>query len=240
MRLYIYYAILFIASSLATSCGDDDKGISALSPSDKGTVTDNAGNTYGYVRIGNLDWTTSNALNGPGLENATYDYGGMALNVFSESNYAYLTGEYKSKFGNLMNFEEALKSAPDGWRLPSDEDWQALERALGMKSTGKNGWRGDGIAKLFIQSDTGTELGLCYGGLLKSRPEYASYVGTYFSLEMDYVEEDGFYWTSTVAGTESSVECAYFRHIFSGNTKVERNTAPTHCYMAVRWVRDSK
>ena len=34
--------------------------------------------------------------------------------------------DYK-KYGNLYTWEEALEVCPEGWRLPTDEDWQNLE-----------------------------------------------------------------------------------------------------------------
>jgi uncharacterized protein (TIGR02145 family) len=35
-------------------------------------------------------------------------------------------------FGNLYTYEQALALAPEGWRLPTDEDWQKLEQAMGI------------------------------------------------------------------------------------------------------------
>ncbi len=35
-------------------------------------------------------------------------------------------------YGNLLSYDDAVASTPEGWRLPTDEDWQKLEQALGM------------------------------------------------------------------------------------------------------------
>ena len=32
-----------------------------------------------------------------------------------------------NEHGNLYTWEEALAACPEGWRLPTDEDWQNLE-----------------------------------------------------------------------------------------------------------------
>ncbi len=48
-----------------------------------------------------------------------------------------------TKYGRLYDFNAALKACPEGWRLPTDEDWKNLERSLGMKENelDKYGWR---------------------------------------------------------------------------------------------------
>lgn len=54
-------------------------------------------------------------------------------------------GGYSKTYGYLYTLDAAKKSVPDGWRLPSDEDWQKLEKALGISSPDlekMNAWRG--------------------------------------------------------------------------------------------------
>ncbi|MEY8685996.1 FISUMP domain-containing protein [Bacteroides sp. AN502(2024)] len=54
-------------------------------------------------------------------------------------------GNYSQKYGYLYSLDAARKAVPDGWRLPSDEDWKKLERALGMSESEverTNAWRG--------------------------------------------------------------------------------------------------
>ncbi len=48
------------------------------------------------------------------------------------------------KYGRLYNWDAAKRACPDGWHLPSDEEWKELERALGMsiEETGKTSYRG--------------------------------------------------------------------------------------------------
>lgn len=42
-------------------------------------------------------------------------------------------------------FEDAKNSCPDGWHLPSDNEWKKLEMTLGMSYNEANddGWRGN-------------------------------------------------------------------------------------------------
>lgn len=41
-------------------------------------------------------------------------------------------GRYSEKYGFLYTHEAALAAVPEGWRLPTDEDWKSLEKTLGM------------------------------------------------------------------------------------------------------------
>ena len=61
------------------------------------------------------------------------------------------------KHGNLYTWEEANTLCPDGWRLPTDEDWKNLERALGMSQADANqkGWRGNYFLTLLTQGEDG-------------------------------------------------------------------------------------
>lgn len=55
-------------------------------------------------------------------------------------------GKYAAKYGYLYSLDAARKAIPEGWRLPSDEDWKKLERTLGMSEAEldrTNAWRGN-------------------------------------------------------------------------------------------------
>lgn len=236
MKNILYAFMVLLTASPLCSCSDDDDALASVYPKARGTVTDDKGNVYGYVSIGGLDWTTTNALNGTPLPDATYFNGAMWTDLFTSDEKTEIRDVYMPAYGNLMTYDEAVASAPEGWRLPTDEDWQALERALGMKDTAARGWRGDGVASLLVQTGGGTELGLGYGGYVKVTP--GQYVAT-FEYALDKVGEDGYYWTSTVDEGYTDMATAYFRHIMVANGSVAREAARGHCYMSVRWCRES-
>jgi len=122
-----------------------------LSCSNTGTVTDIDGNVYQTIIIGDQEWMTEN------LKVTHYRNGDQIPNVTNNSTWAGLsTGAYcvydnmpanADTYGNLYNWyavDDARNIAPEGWHVPTDEEWQILAEFLGgssvavgkMKSTG--------------------------------------------------------------------------------------------------------
>lgn len=230
--------ILLLACIGLLSCSDDDESV--LIPVDRGTVTDVDGNVYEWVRIGDLEWTTSNAKCGSSLVEATY------RDLFNEEQYVFYSDEemehaeeYMEEYGNLLTYADAVVSAPDGWRLPTDEDWKSLERSLGMGDmVDKEGWRGRGVASLLMQSGEGTtELNMRMGGALLWTAEQ------YGGMIVNLINEGifAYYWTSTIDESCTDNECAYYRKFTVSRTDVERQSTRTNDRrMSVRWVRDAE
>ena len=99
----------------------------------EGYITDIDGNTYRTVQVGSMTWTAENLR-------VTRDKDGNLLET-----YCYMDKAGKcDEFGRLYPWEEALKAAPAGWRLPTADDWKRLEIELGMdpEVAESFGWRG--------------------------------------------------------------------------------------------------
>lgn len=240
MKKYIYYLLLPFVALIVTSCSDDDK-LPAVTPADRGTVTDNEGNVYEWVRIGDLLWTTTNANNGPDVWESTYYNGSEWLPVYCNdygkvpsSRKKYMNETYRPKYGNPMNYASAVASAPEGWRLPSDEDWKNLERCLGMTDVDNMGARGDGQAFRMQEGAGGTELALLPGGGFILEP-----VLGWIRLVIRFEEVYGYYWTSTVDPGYIDEETVYFRKFLVGQGSVWRGCTSGQQCMSVRWCRNA-
>ncbi|MFC1731113.1 SUMF1/EgtB/PvdO family nonheme iron enzyme [candidate division KSB1 bacterium] len=116
-----------------------------------GTVTDIDGNTYQTIKIGDQWWTAENLKvthyrNGDAIPNVTGDSEWIGLSSGAYS--AYNNDESNATvYGYLYNWyavDDSRGLAPDGWHVPTDDDWKVLEMYLGMSQSEVDGvdWRG--------------------------------------------------------------------------------------------------
>lgn len=227
----ITYLLLLAVMALTsfTACSDDDT-IPEVTPTATGTMTDNDGNEYHWVRIGNLDWMAENYYGGPTWYNQKY----VTENGLSQTLYADdddIEAELCKQRGSFYTYQQAMDQAPDGWRLPTDEEWKQLEMALGMSRSAADseGWR-DGAGLFLTKADGFFRLPL------------AGTIGAYSTAFADrYHDGDyGCYWTAT-KDTTKDAECVFIRKVMSNTNKVQRVACKTIArWMQVRYVRDAK
>lgn len=223
-----YLLIISFVSFIVISCSDDDK-LPSIRPSATGEFVDERnGMTYTWVRIGSLEWMTSNLKYGTPYYERTYS--GVAITP--KDWYVDTELDFQEN-GNLYEWEEIDTIAPAGWRVATDEDWKNLEMALGMseKEADMEGWRGENVSILMRQGEEGLGLNLVFSG--NAVPE-----GSYYTM-LKNLDKDGYYWTSTEKEDDGLEEVTvYFRRIFKPLTTVYRGTASTEQLMRVRCVRD--
>ena len=93
-----------------------------------GTFTDQRdGQTYKWIKIGEQIWMAENLNYKPAYGSWCHDDKESNCNIY----------------GRLYNWETAKQVGPDGWHLPTDEEWKELEMYLGMSQTSVNliGWK---------------------------------------------------------------------------------------------------
>jgi len=175
------------------------------------TFTDTRDNQkYKLVKIGNQTWMAEN------------------LNFSMDGAWCYdEKQEYCDKYGKLYTWDAAQKACPDGWRLPSDEEWKDLEVELGMQNdVDDKGWRGHSPGqgyKLKKGGGSGFDVELAGFGYVRSSA-YGYKVGN-----------DAYLWTSTER--IKSKKKAWYRK-FTKRASVYRDYMPKTYIMSIRCIKD--
>lgn len=163
---------------------------------------------YKSCTIGKQEWFAVNFHNTCGRSKSYDDYGDIGI---------WCT---RKEYGRLYNWLEASKNAPEGWRLPTIEDFRDLvhhiqslgyDSGTALKST--NQWHGE--------SDQGLDLfGFCaYPTVLKNG------------------ESQAWFWTASATGEIDYPH--YCVCLSANNNELNRTSKVTDDYQAcVRYVRD--
>jgi uncharacterized protein (TIGR02145 family) len=118
------------------------------------------------------------------------------INYSTSNSYAYHNmGSYADNFGRLYSWDDAKIACPDGYHLPTDEDFKQLERFIGIDNVDDLGLRGEDIEYSlksvdFWNSAISTDhysFNALPGGYIKDTPTSSYAMGVY-----------GFYWTASV------------------------------------------
>ncbi len=186
-------------------------------------ASDIDGNVYHTVEIGDQLWMKENlrvTKSPDGIPVTTYCYND---NVGYESTYGRLYTWDVIMNGSVTEMAQGI--CPDGWHIPSDDEWKVLEIFLGMteqEADMVNTWRGEGVGTSLIKGGTSG-----YEALLSGR---RSSNGSYSLLEQyEYI------WTSSEYG-----EYAWRRCLSSMDSKVGRwNTFPKTYAFSVRCIKNN-
>jgi len=121
------------------------------------------------------------------------------------------------KYGRLYTWEEAMKVAPTGWHLPTDEEWTALMDYVG----------GAKNAATILKSDDwngSDEFGFSAlpGGFLDHDGDFGT-TGSY-----------GNWWSAT----EKDSENAYLQNMYNDDAKVHKNYNYKDQSLSVRLIKD--
>ncbi|MFC1562338.1 FISUMP domain-containing protein, partial [candidate division KSB1 bacterium] len=115
------------------------------------TVTDIDENVYQIVQIGDQEWMVENLKvtryrNGDAIPNVTDGsaWGGLSTGAYCTY---YNNASNAAVYGHLYNWyavDDSRGLAPEGWHVPTDEEWKELEMYLGMSQSeaDTSGWRG--------------------------------------------------------------------------------------------------
>lgn len=118
------FLIAFLFGSLIFAWTGCEKA-PETTPNDNTFTDSRDGQVYKTVVIGTKTWMA---------ENLRFNVAGSISNLNSTA----------IEYGRLYTFDEASSACPNGWHLPTDQEWKALEMALGMSATDADdtGYRG--------------------------------------------------------------------------------------------------
>ena len=220
-------------SAFANSCEYCIGGNTGLDESYCGIVTDIDGNEYGTVLIGNQVWMSEN------LKVTKYKDGTAIPTGHSNSDWSNLSsGAYAvyddddvntDTYGFLYNWyavDDSRIIAPDGWHVPTDDEWTTLTDYLGgtsvsggkMKETGTEHWSSP-------NTDATNESG------------FTALPGGYRYFNGNYIHQgySGYFWSSTEYNGRGS---AWYRLLYYDGSDVSRSNYYKECGFSLRCVRD--
>ena len=197
-----------------------------------GTVSDIDGNIYDNVRIGKQTWMAQN------LKTKKYNDGKEILQVSDESKWADLSSPamcwYKNEeesfdptYGALYNWYVVStgKLCPEGWHVPSDEEWTELSTFLGGEEIAGGKLKESGIT-YWVEPNTGATN---EDGFTAFPGGFRYYDGKFFDFGFSC-----YFWTST----EYSGARAYFRFLYYNEIILYRFNNNKRNGFSIRCIKD--
>lgn len=194
------------------------------------------GTDYYYRKIGGRDW--------------------FRINLASKSSgtpYANLD-VMTDVFGRYYTYNEAMTACPEGWRLPTEEDWMSLAEALDSPVEQKYATFDNVASKLFVNASFNGVQILQYwpevgditntSGLSVVPVGYANLGnmnedGKFTSPSFDGSFEYAVFWTADLVPEEDGM--AYFRYLFHDQPEMMVGKGDMNTFGAsVRCVRDAQ
>jgi uncharacterized protein (TIGR02145 family) len=225
-----YYVKAYAINSKGITYSEEKK----ITTSRIGNFTDNRdGRTYKWVEIGNQIWMAENLSFLPYISPFTNDTGIFVYNYKGSSvTEAKNQKEYR-KYGCLYTWEISLQICPEEWHLPSEDEWQELEKSIGMTQRQISGAENNNIytAGLLKSSDWSNQANNVT--LFSALPGGHHFHDTSNNLEVY------FYGLGTVANFWSSTsdDFAYNMTIDPNNNIVNYMASKDHGY-SVRCLKD--
>lgn len=180
----------------------------------EGTFTDPRDNqTYNTVIINDQEWFSEN------------------LNFETSNSWCYDNNSNNcEEYGRLYKWEPGMSACPDGWHLPSDDEWKALEMLLGMTEDQANqtGWRGNDEGEKLKSTN-----GWFSNGNGVDAMGFTALPGGYGSnfAGLEYI---GYWWSST----EFNSSKAWNRNLAYDHDQINRDDSGKASGFSIRCIKD--
>jgi uncharacterized protein (TIGR02145 family) len=201
-----------------------------------GSLTDQEGNIYKTVKIGEQIWMAEN------LRTTHYQDGSFIPNVtvtnewtgLNNAAYCFYNNDtlFKNIYGALYNWyavADQRKVCPDGWHIPSDAEWTLLETSLG----------GAGLAGMKLR-EVGFMHWVSPNVAANNQSGFTALPGgsRYWNFKEDFlgIGHYGYWWSSTE--DISNDEAAWYRSMDTNSAAIERYYHVKRVGFSVRCVKD--
>jgi len=228
-----YYLKAYATNGCGTSYGEEFTFTTKVADAD--------GNLYNTVKIGNQIWMAENLKTTKYNDNTSIPLVTDNTEWITLSTAAYCWAAnnealYKDLYGAFYNWYavESEKLCPEGWHVPTDADFKALEINLGMSQAQADAteWRGTDQGKK-MKNSTGWkdgENGTNTTGFSAMPGGYRAYA----SGASDGLGMLTYWWTSD----QSNEEMGLYRRLDGNNDAVYRNGTDKKAGKSVRCLKD--
>jgi uncharacterized protein (TIGR02145 family) len=192
------------------------------------SIYDSEGNKYRTIQIGTQTWMAEN------LKSTKFNDGTDIPFILDVTAWSALTTPgycwYNSDslgYGALYNWYTVNtgKVCPEGWHVPSDEEWTTLTDFLGGKSVAGAKLRETGTSH-WLDPNTGATNETGFTALPTG---YRSYAGGF-----NNITKYGYWWTSTEWASSS----AWYRDVYYGYISVDRSNSNKRSGANIRCLKD--
>jgi uncharacterized protein (TIGR02145 family) len=189
VQVCLHFSLLFI---ILASCQKEDPPIQI------GSVTDTDGNTYKTVVIGSQTWMAENLKvthfrNGDPIQ---YKPTNSEWSADIQGAYCWYGNDestYKETYGALYNYRAVIDSrniCPEGWKIPTQADWNKLSSALGGDKKAGGKLKEPGFVHWYAPNVGATDA-VKFAALPGGERNYDGV--------FEYIGQSAFFWTSSTA-----------------------------------------
>lgn len=247
----VYYVRAYATNEVGTGYGQE---VAFRTLWDESPVTDTDGNEYPTVQIGDQVWMAMNLrvtryADGMAIDLVETAEEWAALEVDAAAYAFYENQTNPELYGALYTWGAATRNqataettaavqgvCPDGWHIPADDEWKALEVELGMTqlTANEDEWRGyeeGGMLKLAGTEfwDEPNEMATNESGF-SAAPAGIRNTGGIFSARGDYTV----FWTAS--GVEA--DAAWVRALHTMRGEIKRETVTRKAGYSVRCIKN--
>jgi len=155
------------------------------------------GNTYETVTIGNQIWMAENLKtthypDGTKIPEITECEDWKSLGANEEA-FCYYENDSKNQYGGYYTYESAIKACPNGWHLPTKNEWEQLE--IYLYNNGFNGAEWTALKAISGWSENGND-NFGFSALPGGR-RYWNVLTSECNGQFYWVGEIGCWWSNT-------------------------------------------